>query len=78
MTDGYAVCMSAERDELRELVERLPEEQVPAVLAAARRHLQATPGRSWPPALFGAGRARRSDVAARSEELLDDGFGRLA
>jgi hypothetical protein len=70
--------MSAERDELRELVERLPDEQVPAVLAAARRHLQSAPERAWPPAFFGAGRARRTDTAARSEELLDEGFGRPA
>jgi hypothetical protein len=69
--------MSAERDELRELVERLPEEQVPAVLAAAR-HLQAASARPWPPAFFGAGRAGRTDTAARSEELLDEGFGRPA
>jgi hypothetical protein len=70
--------MSAERDELRELVERLPDEQVPAVLAEARRHLHSAPDRSWPPAFFGAGRARRGDVAARAEELLDEGFGRPA
>jgi hypothetical protein len=78
MVAGYAVCMSAERDELRELVERLPDEQVQAVLAVARRHLQAAPERPWPPAFFGAGQARRRDIAARSEELLDEGFGRPA
>ncbi|MGH3585413.1 MAG: hypothetical protein ACRDQ0_03730 [Pseudonocardia sp.] len=70
--------MSAERDELRELVDRLPDEQVPALLAEARRRLRPATERPWPPAFFGAGRAGRSDVAERSEELLDDGFGRPA
>jgi len=70
------VFMSAERDELRELVEQLPDEEVPTVLADVRRHLESTGQRSWPPAFFGAGRANRSDVAARSEELLGEGFGR--
>ena len=70
--------VSAERDELRELVERLPEEQVSTVLFEARRHLLAAPSRPWPPAFFGAGRAGRGDVAERSDELLDDGFGRSA
>lgn len=70
--------VSAERDELRELVERLPDEQVPAVLSEARRHLAAAPSRPWPPAFFGAGRAGRGDVAERAEEFLDDGFGRPA
>jgi hypothetical protein len=70
--------MSAERDELRDLVERLPDDEVPAVLAEARRHLRSASDRTWPPAFFGAGRARRSDVAARAEELLGEGFGRPA
>lgn len=70
--------MSAERDELRELVERLHDEQVLAVLTEARRHLTSASERPWPPAFFAAGRASRSDVAARSEELLDEGFGRPA
>ena len=72
------VAMSAERDELRELVERMPEEQVPAVLAEARRHARADDERSWPPAFFGAGRSGRCDVAARSEEILGEGFGHSA
>jgi hypothetical protein len=70
--------VSAERDELRELVERLPEEQVSVVLSEARRHLADTEPRPWPPAFFGAARAGRGDVAERSEELLDEGFGRSA
>lgn len=74
-TLGY---MSAERDELRELVERLPDEEVPAVLSVARRHLGDPSGRTWPPAFFGSGRAGRADVAERAEELLDEGFGQPA
>lgn len=71
-------AMSAERDELRELVERVPEEELPAVLADVRRHLGPVRDRPWPPAFFGAGRASRSDVADRSEEILGEGFGRPA
>jgi hypothetical protein len=70
--------MSAERDELRELVERLPEEQVPAILSAARSRLAGSSSRAWPPAFFGSGHAGRTDVAERAEELLDEGFGRPA
>jgi hypothetical protein len=70
--------VSAERDELRDLVERLPEDQVSAVLSKARRLLSEAPPRSWPPAFFGAGSAGRCDVAERAEELLQDGFGRTA
>jgi hypothetical protein len=70
--------VSAERDELRELVEHLPDEQVPAVLSVARSYLSDRPGRAWPPAFFGSGRAGRTDVAERAEELLDEGFGQPA
>jgi hypothetical protein len=70
--------MSAERDELHELVEQLPDEDVPAALADVRRRLRVASGRTWPPAFFAAGRAERSDVAARSEEILGEGFGRPA
>jgi hypothetical protein len=75
---GYPEDVSAERDELRELVERLPDEEVPAVLSAARRHLGDPSGRAWPPAFFGSGRVGRTDVAERAEELLEEGFGQPA
>ena len=74
----YTEIMSAQREELLRLVEELPEEVVPAVLDDVRRHLRAVKERSWPPAWFGAGKGRTTDVAARSEELLADGFGRQA
>jgi hypothetical protein len=67
--------MSVQRDELLRLVEELPEDEVPAVLDDVRRHLRVVQGRSWPPTWFGAGRSTDTDVAARSEELLDEGFG---
>jgi hypothetical protein len=70
--------MSSERDELRRLVEGLPDEEVPAVLAEVRRHIRPAAARPWPPAFFGAGRATRSDVAARVDDILDEGFGRPA
>jgi hypothetical protein len=70
--------MSAERDELRELVEQLPEEDVPAALADVRRRVRSVGERRWPPAFFGAGRAERSDVADRTDEILREGFGRPA
>lgn len=69
--------MTADRDELRRIVEDLPDDHVAAALDDVRRHLVSTnDSRPWPPAWFGAGAATRNDVAARSEELLADGFGR--
>jgi hypothetical protein len=70
--------MSAQREELLWLVEELPEEEVPAVLDDVRRRLRAARGRPWPPAWFGAGEGSANNVAARSEDLLRDGFGRSA
>jgi hypothetical protein len=70
--------MSVQREELLRLVGELPEEEVPAVLDDVRRHLSAVRGESWPPAWFGAGEGTSTDAAARSEELLDEGFGRSA
>jgi len=70
--------MSAAGDGLRQLVEQLPDDEVPAVLADVRRHVVLAARRPWPPPFFGAGRAIRSDVAERSEEILDEGFGRPA
>ncbi|HEY5857833.1 MAG TPA: hypothetical protein VIW24_28300 [Aldersonia sp.] len=70
--------MSAERDELRDLVEQLPDEELPRALAELRRRFAAVSERRWPPAFFGAARASDPDVSVRSEEILDDGFGRPA
>ena len=70
--------VSAERDELRRLVEDLPEDEVPAAVADLRLRLAPSDERAWPPVWFGAASGRRTDTAARSEELLADGFGRSA
>jgi hypothetical protein len=67
-----------QREELIRLVEELPADQVPIVLDDVRRHLRLAQERSWPPAWFGAAEARATDAAARSEELLAEGFGRSA
>jgi hypothetical protein len=66
------------REELLRLVEEPPETDVPAVLDDVRRHLRAVKNKSWHPAWFGAGQGSAPDLAARSEDLLDDGFGRPA
>lgn len=68
--------MSAERDELRELIEELPDEQLPAVLAEVRRHLTLASQGPWPPAWFGAITTGRSDIGRNHEDLLAEGFGR--
>ena len=75
---AYTEIMSVQREELLRLVEELPEKEVPAVLDDVRRHLRAVTDRPWPPAWFGAGEGQTDDVAARSEDLLGDGFGRSA
>jgi hypothetical protein len=67
--------VSAERDELHRLVDELPADEVAEALRAVHlRHQRQD--RPWPPRWFGAGRGSRTDAAARSEELLGDGFGR--
>ena len=48
------VGVSAERDELRRLVEDLPEAEVPAAVAELRLRVALTDGRQWPPSWFGA------------------------
>jgi hypothetical protein len=70
----YDVRRSAERDELRRLVDELPEDEVSAAQRRARAPRLAS--EAWPPRWFGAGHSARTDTAARSEELLEDGFGR--
>jgi hypothetical protein len=72
----YSWPMSAERDELRDLIEELPDAQVAAVLADVRRHLTPTSVGQWPPAWVGAIVAGRTDVGRNHNDLLADGFGR--
>jgi hypothetical protein len=69
--------MSAERDELRELVEQLPEDEVVTLLAQARHRVHpiaALP--PWPPRFFGSFADERTDLGRNHEDLLADGFGR--
>jgi hypothetical protein len=66
----------SERDELRRLVEELPDEQVQAALADVRRRLMPVPRGSWPPAWFGSFSDERTDLGARHDDLLAEGFGR--
>jgi hypothetical protein len=68
--------MSAERDELRRLVEDLPEDRVSVVLADVKRQLVRTEDRPWPPAWFGMAKGKHADASTRVDELLADGFGR--
>jgi hypothetical protein len=69
--------VSTPREELRELVERLPDEQVAPALSELRARLAATSGpRSWPPAWFAAAEGSAPDISERAEEILLEGFTR--
>ena len=69
--------MTANRDELIHLIEGLPDDQVDALLADARRLSLATPPGEWPPRFFGIGESKdgRTDNARRVDEILAEGFG---
>ncbi len=77
--------MSADRHELHDLIDELPEDQVALALADVRHRLSKVPaGRSWPPKFFGAGVARdgRTDIAGNIDKYLagdglDDLIGEL-
>jgi len=68
--------MTAARDELRRLVDQLPDDQIPAALAEVQRLAAAAETAQWPPPWFGAVTSKRSDTSERVDELLADGFGR--
>lgn len=68
--------MSAERDELRRLIEELPDERVPAVLAEARRQERQPTSAEWPPSWFGSFASGRRDLGSNYDDVLADGFGR--
>ena len=70
--------VSADRHELHDLIDELPDDQVALALADVRRRLSKVPaGRSWPPKFFGAGVARdgRTDIAGNIDKYLSEGFG---
>jgi len=68
--------MSAERDELKRLVDELPDERVPAVLAEVRRQHEPRQAPDWPPAWFASFASGRHDLGSNHDDLLADGFGR--
>ena len=67
--------MSAEREELRQLIEQLPDAELPGALADLRRHAAVRRAGAWPPPWFGAAKGKRHDAARRADELLAEGFG---
>jgi hypothetical protein len=74
----YPEDVSGEREELRRLVEELPDEQLPAALADLRGRLAAMPEpreAPWPPAFFNSIIDERNDLGRNHEDLLADGFG---
>lgn len=70
--------MTARREELIHLIEGMPDDQVDALLADARRLTTHQPKGSWPPAFFGAGVSKdgSTDIARNSDKYLSGGFGR--
>jgi hypothetical protein len=67
--------MSAPREELHRLIDALPEETIPVVLAELRSRTAAA-NRPWPPRWFGAAEASRPDISERAEDILRDELGR--
>lgn len=70
--------MTADRHELHELIDALPEDQLAMVLQDVRRRLPVDQDeRPWPPAFFGIGESKdgRTDNARRADEILAEGFG---
>ena len=68
-----------EREELRRLVEEIPDEQLPDALTELRRHLVPLPEQratGWPPIWFNSITTDRDDLGRNHENLLAEGFGR--
>jgi hypothetical protein len=68
-----------EYENMHRLVDQLTGDQLREIRAHTLRLVQSSEhaeSESWPPAFFGSVRAGRSDVAARTEEILAEGFGR--
>jgi len=70
---GYPAAVSAERDELKRLVEELSDDRV---LAEARRQAQPRSAVEWPPPWFASFASGRTDLGSNHDDLLADGFGR--
>jgi len=61
--------MTANRDELIHLIEGLPDDQVDALLADARRRTAAKPEGTWPPKF--AGMLKDNPTNGSSPEYID-------
>ena len=72
--------MTADRHELHELVDELPEDQVASAIDDVRRRMpKPEPERPWPPAFFGIidGSEAPTDIARNVDlHLAAFGFGR--
>jgi hypothetical protein len=71
--------MSVMREELRDLIDRLPEDQVAPMLAVVRDSLPVSEDGEtlWPlPSFVGTLVTGKGDVAARSQEILREEMGR--
>jgi hypothetical protein len=66
-----------ERTRLRAIVDELPDDVVPLVLANAEIHLDQPGEAVWPPAFFASGPSNdgRTDTSERVDEILAEGFG---
>jgi hypothetical protein len=70
--------MDADRRELHDLVDELPDDQLDRVLADVRCRLPAaTNARPWPPPFvgMGVGKDGRTDLSESVHEILAEGFG---
>jgi len=73
---SYTRGASTPKDELRDLVEQLSDDQVPAVVADLRSRLAPVRAqRSWPPAWFGIVVGSADDLSERVEEILAEDLG---
>ncbi len=63
------------RDEIHQIVDDLPDDQVPTALAFLRDLTPEVAGDAWPPAWFGAIVSVRDDVAAQAKEVLRADYG---
>ena len=63
------------RDELHELVEALPDEQVDAVAADLKVRLAQPRVVSWPPSWVGIAQGSAPDISERVDEILAEGLG---
>ena len=67
----YPEAMSTLRDELHQLIDRLPESQVAPILAIVRESTHTEDGDEWAlPDFVGALSSGKGDLAARSSEIL--------